>query len=339
MEPKDMGTKIKNARTAKGMTQKDLASQVHVTDKAVSKWERGLCFPDMSNLETLAGALGMKMTDLLTDSSVKESEEEKAETSLKEAVQLVKARQKKQRRDIILAFAGMFLFELLAFLVICLFLVTDFFVEKDKAERIEDYETYMAVPDAHHNPFAPHGKVEWIFPRSIPEGAHVNDFYYEYYNPWDPNYVIYLDITYDEDAYEKERDRITTKCGMPLDRTRYLVYGSEGFYYPVISAEGNSKGILYALTDEKARRIMYVEFAFCNYFCDIDYEPIIPPELLPAGFDAGKNNPTRRKFLVVQKGLRIYSAALPDSFYFTNSPITSGAISCTGQNSFESIYL
>ena len=66
MEPKDMGNKIKNARMAKGMTQKELASQVHVTDKAVSKWERGLCFPDMSNLEPLADALGMKMTELFT---------------------------------------------------------------------------------------------------------------------------------------------------------------------------------------------------------------------------------------------------------------------------------
>lgn len=42
MEPKDMGNKIKNARMAKGMTQKELASQVLVTDKAVSKWERGV---------------------------------------------------------------------------------------------------------------------------------------------------------------------------------------------------------------------------------------------------------------------------------------------------------
>ena len=42
MEPKDMGNKIKNACMAKGMTQKELASQVHVTDKAVSKWERGV---------------------------------------------------------------------------------------------------------------------------------------------------------------------------------------------------------------------------------------------------------------------------------------------------------
>ena len=96
---------------------------------------------------------------------------------------------------------------------------------------------------------------------------------------------------------------------MPLDQTRYLVYGAEGFYYPVLSASGGSSGILYALTDEKARRIMYVEIAFCNYFSDIDYEPIIPPEILPAGFDAGKNNPTRRKFVVEQEGLRIYNAA------------------------------
>ena len=52
-----------------------------------------------------------------------------------------------------------------------------------------------------------------------------------------------------------------------------------------------------------------MEIAFCNYFSDIDYEPIIPPEILPAGFDAGKNNPTRRKFVVEQEGLRIYNAS------------------------------
>ena len=51
--------------------------------------------------------------------------------------------------------------------------------------------------------------------------------------------------------YEKERDRISTKCGMPLDQTRYQVYGTEGFYYPVLSASGDSYGILYALTDER----------------------------------------------------------------------------------------
>lgn len=84
---------------------------------------------------------------------------------------------------------------------------------------------------------------------------------------------------------------------------------------------------------------MYVEIAFCNYYSNIDYEQIIPQEILPAGFDTGKNNPTWRKFEVEREGLRINSTALPDSSYFTSFLITSGAISCSGQNSSESIYL
>ena len=37
------GNLIKELRKEKGMTQKDLADKLHITDRAVSKWERGLC--------------------------------------------------------------------------------------------------------------------------------------------------------------------------------------------------------------------------------------------------------------------------------------------------------
>lgn len=47
------------------MTQKDLAEMLHITDRAVSKWERGLCAPDISLLEPLAKALGITITELL----------------------------------------------------------------------------------------------------------------------------------------------------------------------------------------------------------------------------------------------------------------------------------
>lgn len=52
------GALIKKLRKEKGMTQKELADQLHITDRAVSKWERGLCAPDLSLLEPLAAALG-----------------------------------------------------------------------------------------------------------------------------------------------------------------------------------------------------------------------------------------------------------------------------------------
>ena len=48
------GTLIAQARREKGMTQKELADRLHITDRAVSKWERGLCAPDLSTLEPLA---------------------------------------------------------------------------------------------------------------------------------------------------------------------------------------------------------------------------------------------------------------------------------------------
>lgn len=51
------GNQIATRRKALGMTQKDLAEKLHVTDKAVSKWERGLNFPDLGLMESLAAVL------------------------------------------------------------------------------------------------------------------------------------------------------------------------------------------------------------------------------------------------------------------------------------------
>jgi len=48
------------------MTQKELAERLHVTDKAVSKWERGLNFPELTLLEPLADALNTTVIRLLS---------------------------------------------------------------------------------------------------------------------------------------------------------------------------------------------------------------------------------------------------------------------------------
>lgn len=52
-------------RTEKGMTQAELAQQLHVTNKAVSKWETGKGFPDIQLLEPLAEALGVSVMELM----------------------------------------------------------------------------------------------------------------------------------------------------------------------------------------------------------------------------------------------------------------------------------
>lgn len=65
MSEKSFGTTIATMRKEKGMTQLDLAQKLGVTDKAVSKWERDLSFPDISSLPKLAEELGVSVDELL----------------------------------------------------------------------------------------------------------------------------------------------------------------------------------------------------------------------------------------------------------------------------------
>lgn len=69
MTPVRLGAAIRLLRTKKGMTQQALAKELHVTDKAVSKWERGLCVPDICLFPSLAGALGVTVADLFLEST------------------------------------------------------------------------------------------------------------------------------------------------------------------------------------------------------------------------------------------------------------------------------
>ncbi|HIT44787.1 MAG TPA: helix-turn-helix domain-containing protein [Candidatus Aphodovivens excrementavium] len=59
------GEMVRTLRSEKGMTQLDLARKMGVTDKAVSKWERGLSIPDVGSLPKLAEELGISVDDLL----------------------------------------------------------------------------------------------------------------------------------------------------------------------------------------------------------------------------------------------------------------------------------
>ena len=65
MEAKQFGQFIAGIRKEKKMTQAELAEKINVTDKAVSRWERGLGFPDIQTLEPLAQALGISVLELM----------------------------------------------------------------------------------------------------------------------------------------------------------------------------------------------------------------------------------------------------------------------------------
>lgn len=65
MNIEKFGPFLQSQRKSKGMTQGDLAEKLHVTDKAVSRWERGVGFPDIKLLEPLAEALEISVAELL----------------------------------------------------------------------------------------------------------------------------------------------------------------------------------------------------------------------------------------------------------------------------------
>ena len=66
MDTNLIGALIRRLRTEHKLTQRQLALQLNVSDKAVSKWERGLGCPDISLLPALAQVLGVELEGLLS---------------------------------------------------------------------------------------------------------------------------------------------------------------------------------------------------------------------------------------------------------------------------------
>ncbi len=79
MDNSKTGALIKARRKELNLTQKDLAERLHITDRAVSKWERGLCAPDIALLEPLAEILGVSVVELLEGDRQKHEAEAEAE--------------------------------------------------------------------------------------------------------------------------------------------------------------------------------------------------------------------------------------------------------------------
>lgn len=65
----EVGKKISLLRKNKGMTQKELADILHVTDKAISRWESGIGNPDLNSLPKIAKIFDVTVDYLLSDSN------------------------------------------------------------------------------------------------------------------------------------------------------------------------------------------------------------------------------------------------------------------------------
>ena len=80
--PEELGTFIANRRKLLGLKQKELAEMIHVTDKAISKWERGHGYPDIQTLEALADALYVSLPEMFGISE--EGNNDRSDETIKE---------------------------------------------------------------------------------------------------------------------------------------------------------------------------------------------------------------------------------------------------------------
>lgn len=87
MTKQTFGSTIAALRKEKGMTQLELAQNMGVTDKAVSKWERNLSFPDVASLPKLAELLGVSVDELLEAKT--SAQEEPARSKVRALAELV----------------------------------------------------------------------------------------------------------------------------------------------------------------------------------------------------------------------------------------------------------
>lgn len=91
MEKKSIGSFIAALRKAKGLTQRELAEKLNVSDKAVSRWEREESLPDLSLIPAIAEIFGVTADELLRGERMKEGESlpragEKSEKQLKNLI-------------------------------------------------------------------------------------------------------------------------------------------------------------------------------------------------------------------------------------------------------------
>lgn len=99
MDPEKFGAFVALCRKEKNMTQLELAQELKVTDKAVSRWERGKGFPDISLLVPLAEALDITVLELMNSEKKEKRMEDFSEENIKDMVIHVAAIEKKNQRD------------------------------------------------------------------------------------------------------------------------------------------------------------------------------------------------------------------------------------------------
>ena len=102
MKMEKVGDFIRKKRKDKNLTQKELAKELGVSDKAISKWERGICCPDISLLKELSSILGVSVNELLSGEDIEKLEKEKTDDVLVDSVKQYTSIEKKKKKKLLI---------------------------------------------------------------------------------------------------------------------------------------------------------------------------------------------------------------------------------------------
>lgn len=97
MDAKKIGAFIAGERKARQMTQQALAEELHVTDKAVSRWERGVGLPDIGLIEPLAAALDISVVELMHARRMEDTPCPMTRTEIEEALARLRSTDRRGR--------------------------------------------------------------------------------------------------------------------------------------------------------------------------------------------------------------------------------------------------
>ncbi len=103
MDLEKIGSYIAGKRKSLGLTQRELAEKLNMSDKSVSKWERGVCLPDVSVYAALCAALGISINEFLAGEDIVQTRiVQKSEENLMQVAADSKQRQRRLKRIILL---------------------------------------------------------------------------------------------------------------------------------------------------------------------------------------------------------------------------------------------
>lgn len=119
MDNKKFGQFILQLRKEKGWTQLELDEKLNITDKAVSKWERGVGFPDIKMIEPLAEIFNVSVLEIMRSEKVSEQSipTENASEAINNVIDVVSFQRKIERRNILITIITFSAIVMLLFLI------------------------------------------------------------------------------------------------------------------------------------------------------------------------------------------------------------------------------